>query len=143
VIDPTFEPGSGWYRRGPWAPGSPMDRAGREHAARPAWVYRMRHLGRRLRAELVAEPQFGLLLAERPGPDEVWHLALLQDDLTTEIAALAYCRLVKEGVGGTRQYQGQERDAGNDRHLWQQTWLCTPTLAIGAKILDRMAEQEW
>lgn len=142
MIDPTFEPGSGWYRRGPSAPGSPADRGARISAARPAWVYRMRSLGQRVRAELVPAPTYGLLLATKPGPDEVWHLHLLQDDAWTEIAALAFCHLLREGADGTRLYRGMEEDPEDGRR-WHQTWLCTPTVDAGTEILERMAEQQW
>jgi hypothetical protein len=77
---PTFEPGSGWYRPGPWAPGSPADREARVQAARPVWVCRMREQGKRVRAEFVSVPVYGWLLATQPGPD-IWHLGLYHEDV--------------------------------------------------------------
>ena len=139
MIEPTFEPGSGWKPRNSAQPGSEADRQASRLAARPAWVFKMRSHGKRLPAEQIDDPAFGLILAHRPGDD--WHLGLYAPDAWTQRAALAFVRLVREGADGTRLYQGLEPDERTGTPRWPQTWLCTPTLEAGQRILQRMAQQ--
>ena len=140
AFPPTFEPGSGWYRIGAWAPGSASDVAARRAAAFRCVVFRMRNRSGKLPASEVAAtpPVSGCIVCSDAYTWPRWHAELLElPDLKRQLLRLHDARLVRLR-GGFRQYQGSEYD---ERALeqWPQTWFCAPNEAAGVAVLQKMA----
>jgi hypothetical protein len=109
----------------------------RRGAAYRAAVWRMRARGERLPVDQVlgSGAVEGWLLCEQHGGQ--WGAALYKNDLRSNLLVLAEVRLVRQN-GGVRLYQGLEWE--REIRQWPQTWLCAPTVDVGAQILRRMQQ---
>lgn len=141
-IAPWFEPGSGFYRMGPWAPGSHADREARPKAAFRCVIYRMRlpRTGAKLPPSdvLLQTPVSAGIICTDHYTHPNWHAeALALPDLETQLLQMHEVRLVRVR-GGFRQYQGIEY---GEKALtsWRQTWFCAPNQTAAIAVLDKMA----
>ena len=144
-IAPWFEPVSGFYRMGQWAPGSLTDKAARAKAAYRCVIYRMRRprTGAKLLAStvLLQQPISAGIICTDHYTHPRWHAeALALPELNHQLLQLHDVRLVRVR-GGFRQYQGIEY---GEKALtsWGQTWFCAPNEAAAIAVLDKMAAGE-
>jgi hypothetical protein len=140
-IAPWFEPGSGFYRMGQWAPGSLADKEARPKAAYRCVIYRMRRpsTGAKLPASdvLLQQPISAGIICTDHYTHPRWHAeALALPDLDHQLLQMHEVRLVRVR-GGFRQYQGIEY---GEKALtsWPQTWFCAPNETAGRAVLDQM-----
>lgn len=140
-ISPWFEPGSGWYRLGNWAPGTPADLDAKAKAAYRCVVFRMRRQGGgKLTASEVAaaEPVAGGIVCMDWGNHPHWHAELLAlPGLKKQLLHMHQVKLVRMR-GGFRQYHGTEYDE-KALSSWPQTWFCAPNAEAGMGVLEKMA----
>ena len=142
-IAPWFEPGSGWYRLGNCAPGTPADLEAKGKAAYRCVVFRMRHEGgAKLSPSEVAAvaPVAGAIICMDWGNHPHWHAGLLAlPTLSKQLLHMHKVKLVRMR-GGFRQYQGTEYDE-RATHSWAQTWFCAPNVDAGLGVLAKMTGQ--
>jgi len=138
-LPPNFEPGSGWYRMGHWAPGSDADMAAKQSAAYRCVVFKMRLKGVRLRpADAMAHHFYeGGLICSDQYTRPAWHAMLLAlPDLKKDIITM-HDVVLKRSRGGCRQYQGWEWDE-KAMNKYPQTWFCAPNHEAGVAVLTSM-----
>lgn len=145
AIEPWFDPSSGFYRKGQWAPGSLADKAARADAAYRCVIFKMRrsHDGFKLPASdvLLQQPVAAGIICTDRFTHPHWHAeALALPDLGHQLLQMHEVRLVRTR-GGFRQYQGIEY---GEKALtsWMQTWFCAPNEAAGRAVLDHMAASD-
>lgn len=143
-VEPTFSPGSGWYRAGQWTPSSDTARKAMREAAVPATVVVLRRRGVRIPAAelLKAEPPSGLLLAMDQYTQPDWYCCLFAGDKMDRdlLPRLMFARLERQN-DGVRLYGGIE-PGGRGQPDFRQAWLCTPTPARAREILLEMLARE-
>jgi hypothetical protein len=142
TIPPSFEPGSGWYRPGPWSPSAPAEYDGMRTAAWPATVVVLRRRGVRIpAAELIEGPGArGLLVCSDRFTKPHFHARLYADATMggEQLPRLMHAKLEREN-GGVRLYGGLEVDRHEE---FRQAWLCAATPERLGKILLAMLAQE-
>jgi hypothetical protein len=144
MVPPSFGPGSGWYRPGPWSPYSHTDLIERAKAAWPCHVVRLRSAGKRMRAWKLLERGFlsGNLVCEWIGPER-WSLTLYEDQQAQarvfdggQPMVVIEAELIRQN-DGVRLYCGIE--VGTKQ---PQSWLCSADPDQLSRILTTMLQAE-
>lgn len=140
MIQPSFEPHSGWYRRPTSIKlGSPKENQAKREASFACVVFRMRVQGKRLQpSEIIeAQGQPGALLCSDEFTHPQWHAVLYElPAFERGLFRLHDVRLMRQR-GWFRQYAGREWNERASEN-WPQTWFCAPSLDAGIEVLRKM-----